>query len=219
VNFSDGSWASGPARLGYGNDGEATVVSFGPDSGAKYATTYFRKSFVVPPGYVYTNLQFKLARDDGAVVYLNGRELYRDNMPPGPVTYLTFASGGASDEQTFYPTNIPVNNLPAGTNVVAVEIHQSSGSSGDIGFNLELSGSGGSNNASRPAATVAMVSGQVEISWPAAYTTWRAYGSSEVQAPMAFWAPLSTLPVVSGTRIVLRLPPGDPTGFFRLGTP
>ena len=37
--FADGAWASGPARLGYGGDGEVTPVSYGPDLNNKYVTT------------------------------------------------------------------------------------------------------------------------------------------------------------------------------------
>jgi len=48
---SSRGWASGPAQLGYGDGDEATVVSYGPDSGSKYITTYFRHTFgVADPG-------------------------------------------------------------------------------------------------------------------------------------------------------------------------
>ena len=47
VAFNDGGWASGPAQLGYGDGDEATIVSFGPDSAAKYVTTYFRQTFKI----------------------------------------------------------------------------------------------------------------------------------------------------------------------------
>jgi hypothetical protein len=60
-------------------------------------------------------------------------------MPTGPINYLTQASGGA-DETTYYLGNISPTNLVIGVNVLAVEIHQSSGSSGDISFNLRLDG-------------------------------------------------------------------------------
>src|SRR6185436_6348219 len=142
AGFNDTTWASGTARLGYGGDGEATTVSFGPNSNAKYITTYFRRSFVVAPGGLYTNLLFKLARDDGAVIYVNGVEAYRDNMPTGPILYTTPAAAGAADEQTFFPTNVAIQGLRVGTNLVAVEVHQSGGTSGDLGFNLEMTGSG-----------------------------------------------------------------------------
>src|SRR5690242_2895617 len=45
--FNDSLWLSGPARLGYGGDTEATTISFGPNAAAKYITTYFRRTFDV----------------------------------------------------------------------------------------------------------------------------------------------------------------------------
>src|SRR5262245_21234409 len=49
--FDDGSWASGPAELGYGDIAEgrpeATVLSFGADANNKHITYYFRRAFTV----------------------------------------------------------------------------------------------------------------------------------------------------------------------------
>ena len=39
VNFSDATWASGPAQLGYGDGGEATVISYGGNASNKFITT------------------------------------------------------------------------------------------------------------------------------------------------------------------------------------
>jgi hypothetical protein len=138
--FDDSAWRSGPAQLSYGDGDEATVVSFGPNSNAKYLTTYFRHSFTVTNPAIYTSLLLRLQRDDGAVVYLNGAEVFRSNMPAGTIGHLTQASGGAGDENAFYSANVAASNLAAGANVLAVEIHQSSGSSSDISFNLQLIG-------------------------------------------------------------------------------
>ena len=72
VAFDDSSWASGPAELGYGDASEgrpeATVVSYGPNSSARYITTYFRKSFTVADPTQYQKLVISLLRDDGAVI-------------------------------------------------------------------------------------------------------------------------------------------------------
>jgi hypothetical protein len=82
-NFDDSSWASGPAELGYGDGGEATVVSYGPNPGSKYITTYFRRAFSVANAADFQGLTLRVKRDDGVVVYLNGNEVYRDNIPAG----------------------------------------------------------------------------------------------------------------------------------------
>jgi hypothetical protein len=61
-------WAAGPARLGYGGDGEITIVSFGPNANQRYITTYFRKTFTVADPAAFNGLLLRLMRDDGAVV-------------------------------------------------------------------------------------------------------------------------------------------------------
>jgi hypothetical protein len=73
-------------------------------------------------------------------VYLNGTEVYRDNMPTGTIAYNTLAlvAIGGADESTFYPGTISSSLLVAGTNVIAVEIHQSDVFSSDISFDFEL---------------------------------------------------------------------------------
>jgi len=145
VGFDDSGWASGPAELGYGDGDEATVVSFGPSSSNKYVTTYFRHTFPVSNPSAYTTLTLKVLRDDGAVVYLNGTEVFRTNIPDGPITSKTFASsavGGASEDQ-FYETPINPGSLVAGANVLAVEVHQSDLTSSDVSFALSLAGTTG----------------------------------------------------------------------------
>jgi hypothetical protein len=143
--FNDSSWASGPAELGYGNGDEETVVSFGPSSNNKYITTYFRKAFSVPYPESFSVLSLRVKRDDGIVVYLNGNELYRNNIPSGAITHTTLASSSAAnDGNTVIQTNISATSLVSGANVLAVEIHQFTPSSPDISFDLELSGSNGS---------------------------------------------------------------------------
>ena len=216
--FNDASWASGLARLGAGDDGEATLINIGP-SNNRFPTVYFRKTFVVPPGAIYTNLLFKLSRDDGAVIHLNGREACRDNMPAGVISYTNFSASPASDELSFFPTNVAVTNLPAGTNLVAVELHQSNSGSGDLGFNLELAASGYLEDILFPTPAIKFTNGMVEISWPSVYTTWRVYAADDILLPLNQWAPVSVMPVLAGGRIVLMLPPSDGARFLRLGQP
>jgi hypothetical protein len=73
--------------LGFDDSNQLTVttpISFGSDKRNKHITTYFRHSFQVASG-LNQDLILNLRRDDGAVVYLNGQEIVRDNMPDGPV--------------------------------------------------------------------------------------------------------------------------------------
>jgi len=143
AGFDDSGWATGPAQLGYGDGDELTTVSYGADSSNKYRTTYFRHLFNVSDLSGISGLKIRLLRDDGAVVYLNGVEILRSNMPLTAVNYLTTASSavGGADEDTFFEYFVSTDELNTGHNTIAVEIHQANGTSSDISFDLELSGS------------------------------------------------------------------------------
>jgi hypothetical protein len=136
--YDDAAWARGPAQLGYGDGDEATVVSFGPSASSKYMTTWFRTTFLAL-GPVET-LTLRLLADDGAVVYVNGTEVVRDNMPAGPITPTTRASSNrsGSDETTVRSFALPPSVVQVGNNVIAVEVHQDSRSSSDLSFLASL---------------------------------------------------------------------------------
>jgi glucose/arabinose dehydrogenase len=143
-DFDDSTWPSGPAVLGYGGASkgrpEVTTVDFGPSPGQRHITTYFRRSWDIPNAANIAGLTLSLLRDDGAVVYLNGTEVFRSNMPEGEILSQTLASDSANllDETTLYSTVVDPALLVEGTNTVAVEVHQVAPFSADLSFDLEL---------------------------------------------------------------------------------
>jgi hypothetical protein len=62
-----------------------TVVGFGSDAANKHLTTWFRRVFQVPDPSVMESQVVRLQRNDGAVVHVNGFEVFRSNMPAGAV--------------------------------------------------------------------------------------------------------------------------------------
>ena len=145
VGYDDSGWSHGPGRLGYGAPGIATPVSWGTVSTNKFITTYFRSAFSVPYNIHYTNLNFRLNRADGAAVWLNGRELFRMNLPANqPLSYLDRAKSitGPDAVHAYYQTNIPVSFLVRGRNLLAVEVHKVSPAVPVVSFDLELFGMG-----------------------------------------------------------------------------
>lgn len=151
LNYVETGWLAGPAELGYGDGSEgrpeATPIASGP-SGARYITYYFRHSFDVQDPAAFVDLKVALMRDDGGIVYLNGTEIFRSNMPEGTVTFSTVASGvvGGGDETAFLENAVAASLLRSGKNVIAVEVHQNSGGSSDVSFDLELSGTANFSN-------------------------------------------------------------------------
>ncbi|HON07235.1 MAG TPA: Ig-like domain-containing protein, partial [Verrucomicrobiota bacterium] len=142
-DFDDSSWSVGLAPMGYSDaNGQypVTTNSYGPDPNNKYITTYYRTTFNVTNINQYSYLLMYVQRDDGIIVYLNGKEVYRNNMPGGTITYTNYASSsvGGSDENANYIAVLDLSLLNEGRNVIAAEVHQSDASSSDIWFYLRL---------------------------------------------------------------------------------
>jgi len=136
--FDDSAWLSGPAELGFGDGGEATVLARTNVLGETNLTFYFRHTFTVADAGAYSNLLVRLRRDDGAVVYLNGVEVFRSNMPEGAIGYATPAMLAQDDGAGIFARPINHMLLVTGDNLLAVEVHQNTNTSSDISFDLEL---------------------------------------------------------------------------------
>ena len=139
--FDDSAWKRGAAPLGYGDAHIASTVSYGPDANRRYITTWFRTRFTVSGAGALVAARISLLRDDGAVVYLNGAEVARSNLPAGALGPATLASGGVTgaDETAYSDTALDPKLLVEGMNVLAVEVHQSGPTSGDLGMDCTVS--------------------------------------------------------------------------------
>lgn len=219
LDFDDGHWSEGPAPLGYGDDNEKTLVSYGPSASRKYITTYFRHRFDVNQPGAYSSLTLGLRRDDGGVVYLNGREVFRSNMPVGNITGATLASSavGGSDERAFFAVELDPALLKAGTNVLAVEIHQSSRSSSDLAFDLELMGLE-VPTLSPPALSWSSTHASLTLSWPEGPTDWLLYSGPDIGAAKA-WVPTAVPIESTGGQRVARISFTRPQQYYRLAAP
>lgn len=214
--FDDSGWSNGTARLGYNELTDSSIIGFGPDPLNKFVTTYFLDSFCLPWNEEVTNLNFRLAQTDGAVVWLNGQELFSTNMPAGPITYTTLARSSATlfPSFIFYPTDLAPSNLTVGTNLLAVEIHQSAVTNASLGFDLELIGSG--NIIPTPSLLVSPVGSDVQLSWPAIYgNSFNLYSTTNLIAGQGWNLATATL-LTNGSQIVATLPMGTNAEFFRL---
>jgi PKD repeat protein len=147
TTFDDALWLNGNSQFGYGEGDEATILNAcgtvvqNPSCTNKYITTYFRKTFNISDINLYQSFTFNMLRDDGVVIYINGNEVQRNNMPSGSVTYTTLASAAASDDGqsiVSFTLSKAASFLNSGNNVIAVELHQSSASSSDLTFSMEL---------------------------------------------------------------------------------
>ncbi len=200
AGFDDSTWKSGAAQLGYGDGDEVTTVNASdPGSSVNYITTYFRRTINVVNTGAFSSLTLQVLRDDGAVVYINGNEVFRTVMNPGTVTYQTLARDllGGSDENAWATTTLSPGVLRAGTNVVAVELHQGSNTSPDASFDLYLSGTltSAPSAPSAPSAlrATAVADSQIDLSWIDTVTNESGFQIERSSNGATFY-PVATLP-------------------------
>ena len=139
-DFDDGAWSSGAAPLGYG-DPVTTTISYGPDSNDKHLTAWFRTRFTLAEGRgELAGIDLSLRVDDGAAIYIDGIEVVRANLPDGELTADTAAASTVSGttEETYSTYRLDATTLSEGDVVVAVEVHQASGTSSDLVMDLAV---------------------------------------------------------------------------------
>lgn len=145
--YPDVSWNEGPAILGFAGSSTTNPVAtvtrryVTGNTGTQVTTTYFRHTFTLDSTSDATKLVIEILRDDGAVVYLNGVEILRENMDPGPVSYNTYSAAvvGSPDQNTYFVREIDAANLlRKGQNTIAAEVHQCNSTSSDLYFDLSI---------------------------------------------------------------------------------
>lgn len=133
TTFDISTWAVGDGPLGYG-DPVTTIISSG------LTTAYFAKDITVNLSALSDTMELGVMRDDGIVVYLNGEEVVRDNMPAGTITFSTPSSttiDGAA-ESVYNIFSIPKSKFVNGTNRISIELHNRTGTSSDLRIDAYL---------------------------------------------------------------------------------
>jgi hypothetical protein len=104
-----------------------------------HTTDLFRTTFLLSAAEAgWEQLWITFLADDGGILYLNGHEVFRYNMPAGPVTTRTLAWQAGLEEYYREPINV-AGLLRSGINTLAFELHQPYLESTDRGFDLALS--------------------------------------------------------------------------------
>ncbi len=152
-DFDDSNWKSGIAPLGYSASENRpmfgsvnTVISYGPDSNNKIPTYYFRTTFEVEDLSKIGNMaNINFGIDDSVILYLNGKEIGRHNLPEGEIgydKYLSDLTGSSVADESRYETFTldaeDLAHLVEGTNVLAAEVHQDRPTSSDIYWDMEF---------------------------------------------------------------------------------
>ena len=136
ATFDDSFWNKGKSGFGYGNSNVATQV---PEA---TMSVYVRKKFNVSELQTYTDLYLHLDYDDGFVIYINGKEVARQNLgsagvePSFDESTPDYVNPLLSNGQPLLRINLDdfSDYLVEGENVFAATIHNVSATSSDLLF-------------------------------------------------------------------------------------
>ncbi|MBZ5739515.1 PKD domain-containing protein [Nocardioides mangrovi] len=136
--FDASSWNSGAGVLGFGNNvGVVTNIDTFSTTSQRPLTAYFTRQFQVPDASSVVQLTLDTRADDGIVVYVNGTEVGRTNMPSGTIGTGTYASSSVSTANSQRPTyTVPTSLLVNGTNVISAETHLNYRATANATFDL-----------------------------------------------------------------------------------
>jgi hypothetical protein len=132
--FDDALWKTGSGVMGFSAPAADTLLDAG------HTTYYFRTTFELTGSVSTCSLDLSFLAADGAVLYVNGDEVHRVNLPDGAVNHTTPATDPLANPSMVLLEDLLLSNLIDGTNVLAVEVHQPYGGLNSTG--LQLSGGG-----------------------------------------------------------------------------
>ncbi len=138
--FDASAWNQGNAVLGFPAAGVATNINTYATTAERPITAYYTKNFQVPDATKVVKLVLRTVADDGVIIYVNGTEVTRSNMPAGNVSATTYASSARrTNVANAAPVvvEVPVNLLVTGTNVVSAETHLNYRGTADTSFDLK----------------------------------------------------------------------------------
>ncbi len=140
--FDHNAWLLGSASFYYGDPFSGTLLS---DMGGNYSTVFLRKHFeVINPGDLQS-LTLNAACDDGFICWINGIMVMRFNVPEGELPYNGYATTAVNpDPAVFndYPILDPRSFLKVGSNIIAIQLFNTTLGSSDIVWDASLSYTG-----------------------------------------------------------------------------
>jgi len=138
--FDDSGWAAGAAPFGYGDGPYGTTLA---DMRYTYSSVFLRREFELEQPLAATAVNLWASYDDGFIMWLNGEELARVNLPGAPGSFVAYTghAQAAIDDAVVWSRTLSGADMPrliAGTNVLAVQVFNATDGSSDLTFDAEL---------------------------------------------------------------------------------
>jgi hypothetical protein len=130
IGYDDSNWQKGNSGFGYGDEDDNTELE-------PCLSVFIRKKFEVTDISSVTNMVLHMDYDDGFVAYINGNEVARSGLNG---TRPPFNAEATSHEAAIYAGGTPemfdlvahISTLVEGTNVISIQVHNTSSTSSDL---------------------------------------------------------------------------------------
>ena len=132
-------------------------------------TYYLRRDINITNPAQYSTITLTAKYDDGAVVYVNGVEVARMNMPTGTLVYGTNPGGNRNYTDGDFVINIPSSSFTNGNNQVAVALYQGTSNTVDLYFDMKLDGNTVNATFNSSSADLVMPSGTNTVKFARLY--------------------------------------------------
>ncbi len=208
--FDDSAWPTVRAHTGFGDGDENqtfAITDYNPATTPAVEVspvTLFRNTFTIADVTVLASVTGEVKSDDGAVVYVNGTEIFRSpNVGATLTAYANVGIAAAPADNLTAAITVPLNLLHNGVNTIAVSIHQYNNTSSDLTFDLRLTGN--PNVVTPPLALNFGKSGGQPVMW------W--FGPNDLlehSTDLINWFPAP----ITGSPVTIT--PSGPKEFFRL---
>ncbi|MBM3846071.1 MAG: hypothetical protein FJ405_07290 [Verrucomicrobia bacterium] len=137
-DYDDASWNQGAGEFGFGEGDEVTVIPSHSGTNRLITSYYRRKLELGSPGR-WIQIQIRMKRDDGVIVYVNGAQAVRNSITSGAVDGNTLGTLASDDGQTWQTFPVSPLLFRSGANTIAVELHQTA-LLDDASFDMEIAG-------------------------------------------------------------------------------
>ncbi len=132
--YDDSKWQSGkdsPAEGGGFGYGDPVGVTWDTPEKENRKTGYLRHRFTTKAAM--KDLVLSLQRDDGVIIYLDGKEVARDNVGDGKEAHDLMAETTISGAGETTPIELKLpGELAAGDHVLAISLHNRAGGGSDL---------------------------------------------------------------------------------------
>ncbi|WP_460802427.1 fibrinogen-like YCDxxxxGGGW domain-containing protein [Microbacterium sp. GXF6406] len=140
LGFDDTAWGAGAGLFGRGVTGITTDIEPEPLS-PRPLSAQFRHVFDVPQPEGLADGTVTVIANDAVVVYLNGTELGRGNLPSGTLTQNSYATAAPRHTTALanpFTFTVPAALLHEGENVLTASIHANHRATPDLTFQLSM---------------------------------------------------------------------------------